>query len=134
MAEFVQTMKDWKRMCSAMEKLRPDDSCNGCRLEGYGCPAIYEDDSHVDYADVEKNVTAWAAEHPEPVYPTWREWLIKNGLIDFKPDFKSLSYNPYLSSQENLVIECLNAKASEPIPADIAERLGIEPKETNHGT
>ena len=75
MADFIQTMKDWKRMCSAMKKLRPVDSCCGCPLEEYGCPAIYGDNSHVDYDDVEKKVTAWAADHPEPVYPTLGEWL-----------------------------------------------------------
>lgn len=123
MAEFVQTMKDWKRMCSAMEKLRPDDSCNGCRLEGYGCPAIYEDDSHVDYADVEKNVTAWAAEHPEPVYPTWREWLIEQGVIQMVE-----------SVRHDSLIPSMMLSVDEPIPADIAKKLGIEPKEVDRGT
>lgn len=105
MADFVQTMKDWRRMCIAMKKERPNDACCGCRLEGYGCAAIYEDNSHVDFADVEKNVVAWAAEHPEPVYPTWGEYL------------HTLHNEP--SSRE----------LSKPIPADIAQRLGIEPKE-----
>ena len=73
MSDFVQTMKDWRRMCMAMERLRPQDSCAGCRLEGYGCPAIYEDNSHVDYRDVEKQVSAWAAENPEPIYPSYLE-------------------------------------------------------------
>lgn len=106
MAEFVQTMKDWRRMCSAMEKLHPTDSCVGCRLEGYGCPAIYEEDSsYVDYADVEQNVTAWAAEHPAPKYPTWMEYLFT--MYD--------TVWPQIATME--------------IPADIAQKLGIEPKE-----
>lgn len=108
MSDFVQTMKDWKRMCSAMEKLRPDDSCNGCMLEGYSCPAIYEDD-YIDYDDVEKQVTKWAAEHPEPVYPSVYEWLVSMGLLG--SDMWSAS------------------DLQKPIPADIAEKLGIEPKE-----
>ena len=106
MADFVQTMKDWRRMCMAMEKLRPDDSCCGCPLEGYGCPAIYEEDSsHVDYADVEKNVTAWAAEHPEPKYSTWMEYLFT--IYD--------TVWPQIATME--------------IPADIAQKLGLQPKE-----
>ena len=108
MAEFVQTMKDWKRMCSAMEKLHPNDSCAGCRLEGYGCPAIYEDNSHVDYSDVERNVTAWAAEHPEPVYPSYLEvfgWAHKKTWAEIKDIL------------------------ANPIPADMAQKLGIEPRE-----
>jgi hypothetical protein len=117
MSDFVQTMKDWRRMCMAMEKLRPDDSCCGCPLEGYGCPAIYEEDSgHVDYADVERNVTAWAAEHPEPVYPTWYAWLANMGVVpaELPPD------------QAVMVTDIGLLKK---IPADIAEKLGIEPKE-----
>ena len=113
MADFVQTMKDWRRMCMAMEKLHPDDSCYGCPLEGYGCPAIYEEDSsHVDYADVEKNVTAWAAEHPEPVYPRWIDWLADVGLIINTADHYAFNFTA----------------AVDQIPADIAQKLGIEPK------
>ena len=97
----------------AMEKLRPDDPCIGCRLEGYGCPAIYEDNSNVYYADVEKNVTAWAAEHPEPVYPTWWSWLINEGVIE-----KGSTYTG--------AFDQLKTKS---IPADIAEKLGIKPKD-----
>ena len=113
MADFVQTMKDWRRMCMAMEKLHPDDSCHGCRLEGYGCPAIYEEDSsHVDYADVERNVTAWAAEHKEPVYPTWGEYLCNIGLIGD------------CTESEDVLLRLFN----NVIPADIIQKLGIEPK------
>ena len=116
MSEFVQTMKDWKRMCSAMEKLRPDDSCNGCRVEGYGCPAIYEDDSHVDYADVQNKVAVWAAEHPEPQYPTWGEYLASIGVM--KPAQPDKAYEVWFTQLY-----------STNIPADIAHKLGIEPKE-----
>jgi len=126
MSDFVQTMKDWRRMCMAMEKLRPQDSCAGCRLEGYGCPAIYEDNSHVDFRDVEKQVSAWAAEHPEPRYPTWGEWLISVGAarkiptgIPFELQDGSIVDPPW----ETVV------DVNTPIPADIAQKLGIEPKE-----
>ena len=116
MANFVQTMKDWRRMCMAMEKLRPDDSCCGCPLEGYGCPAIYEDNSHVDYNDVEKNVMSWAAEHPEPVYPTWLEWMHSMGLV----------LDAGISDEKENYM--LGLTVRDPIPADIAQKLGIEPK------
>lgn len=116
MADFVQTMKDWRRMCMAMEKLRPDDSCCGCPLEGYGCPAIYEEDSsHMDYADVEKNVTAWAADHPELVYQTWWEWLENMGIVKPKSECSKMFFD--------------TTRMYDNIPADIAQKLGIEPKE-----
>ena len=59
-------------------------------------------------ADIERKVMSWAAEHPEPVYPTWREWLSEQGVLSAGG---------------------LWEKAFEPIPADIAEKLGIQPKE-----
>lgn len=54
----------------------------------------------------EKVVMSWATEHPEPVYPLWGEWLaeVTGQMVD-----GDLLYSP--------------------IPADIAEKLGIEPKE-----
>lgn len=114
MGDFVQTMKDWRRMCMAMEKLRPYDSCCGCPLEGYGCPAIYEEDSnHMDYADVEKNVMSWAAEHPEPVYPTWEQFIAEMYLRSGRTKYHSIA----------------EWEINERIPADIAQKLGIEPKE-----
>ena len=122
MADFVQTMKDWRRMCMAMEKLHPYDACNGCRLKGYGCPAIYEDNSHVDFRDVEKQVSAWAAEHPEPVYPTLAECLAEIGVFgpfkDIKTDFTEIE-----------ILYRMRDMMFKPISADIAQKLGIQPKE-----
>ena len=128
----------------AMEKLSPDDSCCGCLLEGYGCPAIYEEDSSlVDYADVEKNVTAWAAEHPEPVYPTWGEWLESFGVVEVtKAKDRIITVPQYPTWYEYLFNvtrgenkwpvddhEFCRWLDTTPIPDDIAQKLGIEPKE-----
>lgn len=115
-------------MCIAMEKERPNDACCGCRLEGYGCPAIYEDNSHVDFADVEKNVAAWAAENPEPVYPTWAEWLNSTGLTKHETG-QFCVHMPNHYSYEVKEVDTLNEVAYKPIPADIAQKFGIEPKE-----
>jgi hypothetical protein len=57
----------------------------------------------------EKTVMDWAAEHPV-VYPTWEEWLSDKYNLAYNDDFRL-------------------AMSREPIPADIAEPLGIEPKE-----
>jgi len=65
-------------------------------------------------AKVEEAVMAWAAEHPEPVYPTWGEWLIAIGIL-YRDDPRH-AYS-------------ISIKANTQIPADIAEKLGIEPKE-----
>ena len=111
---FQEVMRQWVRARKAIVSSTEENVLSVYPLEMY-------DDALI--AILEENIMQWAAEHPEPVYPTWREWLIKMGLIDFKPDLRS---HPSLT---NSLIECLNAKASEPIPADIAEKLGLQPKE-----
>jgi hypothetical protein len=55
----------------------------------------------------------WATEHPEPVYPTWGEYLEK--VI------------PHGSRETALTFAIF--AMNHPISADIAEKLGIEPKE-----
>ena len=110
MADFVQTMKDWRRMCKAQD----DTTCVACSScpmgdDGKSCMAVYEDEFEtVDFAHIEQTVTEWAAEHPV-VYPTWGE---------------------YLHTLHNEPSSC---ELNKPIPADIAEKLGIEPKENGHG-
>lgn len=116
---FQEVMRQWVRARKAIVSSTEENVLSVYPLEVY-------DDALI--ATLEENIMQWAAENPEPVYPSWREWLIKKGLIDFKPDFKSLSYDPSLDLQENPVIECLNVKASEPIPADIAREAGIAAK------
>ena len=51
--------------------------------------------------EFEHRVMEWAEAHPEPVYPTWGAWIKWQMGYDIK----------------------------DRIPADIAEKLGIEPKE-----
>ena len=119
MADFVQTMKDWRRMCKAQEAIEKTDPCRVCPLANNGndCCGIYEDndgDDTRDYARIEGVVARWAKENPEPVYPTWAEWLMSIGVIS------GLFPNGAIDARGNL---------SKPIPADIAQKLGIEPKE-----
>lgn len=52
----------------------------------------------------------WDADHPEPVYPTWVEWFREMGVVSPKQEY----FHDWLL---------------KPIPADIAQKLGIEPKE-----
>lgn len=106
MADFVQTMKDWRRMCKSYTQ------CGACPLYKYDpgkCGRAVEHTEQLldklNYSIVEDTVNKWAAEHPEPVYPTWGTWLAEK--YDF--DLREIMYAP--------------------IPADIAQKLGIEPKE-----
>ena len=104
MAEFVQTMKDWRRMCK-------DRSCGSCNLRG-SCNIDPDSRTDADIQKIDTKVKIWAAEHPEPVYPTWFEYLY--AIND--PDYFDLT-------------EFYTWMRHTPIPADIAEKLGVQPKE-----
>ena len=62
----------------------------------------------------EQTIMQWAAEHPEPVYQTWREWLLSVGVIS--PGVAKDIWFDY------------NGRFNSPIPADIAQKLGLTPK------
>lgn len=112
MAEFSEVMRHWRRMCVACETKYGDNSCIECPL--HGCTAIYDSDGTEDNADIERKVMQWAAEHPEMVYPTWYEWLRGIGVLG-----TAAIDNGYTSEM----------LCTTHIPADIAQKLGIEPEE-----
>ena len=69
---------------------------------------------------IEKTIMAWAAEHPEPVYPTWGDWFVNRGMLPEKWDNLTSAY---------MDVGCVPKLIHSPIPADLAQKLGIEPKE-----
>ena len=122
MAEFVQTMKDWKRMCNAMGQEDEYTACDKCDLRDFDCPAIYEKECNsADWKHVERVVAKWAAEHPEPQYPTWGEYLASIGVM--KPAQPDKAYEVWFTQLY-----------STNIPADLAQKLGLQPKEGSRGT
>ena len=116
MAEFVQTMKDWRRMCKAYTT--DDESCcYGCPVADFrehGCGAIFEMEDGTDWERYEGQIREWAAEHPEPVYPTWVEFLTDVGFVTTFDVSEGTAYSFNWDRQ---------------IPADLAEKLGLQPKE-----
>lgn len=121
MAEFTEVMRQAKRMCAAhggMCKIR-----NCPMVDGETC-RFAEDKEDVDYNEVERIIMAWAAEHPAPRYPTWREWQ-KKVFPDAGDDMYPCSFLSYTEC------ECKRSSCNEcrerPIPADIAAKLGIRP-------
>lgn len=113
MAEFQEVMKQWVRVrkATASRHFDEDDVLSVYPLEAY-------DDALI--ADIEKNVMQWAAEHPEPVYPTWAEWLTEQKIITAA---KSVG-------TETMYDTVLPMPAMfDSIPADVAEALKIPPKE-----
>lgn len=115
MSDFVQTMMDWRRMCR--ETMR-------C----YKCPMYEKGELHtlcseggmasIENPDVaEQVVTKWAQEHPEPVYPTWADYITKFMIHDV--------YIGKLTDLQTVLEYALRSR----IPADIAQKLGLQPKE-----
>ena len=106
MAGFSEVMRQWRRFCKS------HNNCGECEFDGKGiCGEAHLTD--IPYADIELRIMSWAAEHPEPVYPTFREWLISIGVIG-------------QMSTHSVIADKL---AMTPIPADIAQKLGLKPKE-----
>ena len=124
MAQFSEVMKQAKRMCESFS----DGHCSDCPIgnaNALECGITVT--SEMDCKEVERRVMQWAAEHPEPVYPTWREWqnsVFPDAEIDITPcTFGSRDrLNCFLEKT------CSTCKEQQ-IPADIAEKLGIKPKE-----
>lgn len=128
MAEFGEVMRQWRRMCKALDNQYKDSSCYMCPLKNItekGCGAIWQMDEIKDLTPIGEAVMKWAAEHPESVYPTWFEWLEKIGVAG-----KAYQLESYFSGYKEILLktEVFTPKAFTAIPADIAEKLGIEPK------
>ena len=121
MSEFIDVMRQARRMCKAQE------DCENCPLwnaEEFFCKidtTCYSDDSAI-----ENIIMQWAAEHPEPVYPTWREW--QNSIF---PDAHKHITPCTFGSRDRFKCEGKTCYVcmEQQIPADIAEKLGIKPKE-----
>ena len=130
MSDFTQTMKDWRRMCK-LYSANFKTCCDGCPLDDLvqgNRGAIYDEDfaDVVDWEELEKRIDKWAEEHPEPQYPTWLEWLESIGVMeDATPTMGRLNRNLELFGIPIRSIP--SEKIFEHIPADIAEKLGIEP-------
>lgn len=116
MAEFQEVMRQFNRMCGA---------CAGC----YNCPLQEPDGADLcsistfvnDSEHIEREIMKWAVEHPEPKYPTFAEWLNSIGVI--------IGTVPLHLPNVPVNVCQAGEKMFESIPADIAEKLGIKPKE-----
>lgn len=113
--EFQEVMRQWQRMCKSMQE--KNMTCKEDCLLGHN-PTCGE----LEYASLEEINNAetvimrWAAEHPEPVYPSWGEWLEKQGVVK-------------LVQEDGASYYALLCEIEDPIPPGTAQKLGIEPKE-----
>lgn len=129
MAEFTEVMRQVHRMCEFYElvgckeecKLQSDSGCVMSRIPCMGgCDNIKE---------IERIVMQWAAEHPEPKYPTWEEWQ-KKSFPTAQDVMHPCAFMNRKEVEKARGVECgrtpCNTCARSPIPADIAEKLGIK--------
>lgn len=72
MAEFSEVMRQWGRYCKGYTENHNDD-CDGCPFKLNGSCNSYAKDNAQYAEQIEKHIMSWAAEHPEPVYPSWVE-------------------------------------------------------------
>ena len=115
MAEFQEVCKHLKRMCG-----RYGDNCIKCPLENKDfCSLSAGDRTAETYKKAEEIIMSWAAEHPEPVYPTWYEYLISERVLVPRSNYTTYDLNALLLAQLK----------NTPIPADIAQKLEIAQKE-----
>lgn len=116
MAEFSEVMTQFARLCDYYSQ----NGCHGCPVdeEGFNCACEKQGCSKSSAEELEAIIMSWAAEHPEPVYPTWSEWLVQMGV-----------FPPMMSTNPIKAMDAISSGVCKPIPADIAQKLGIEPKE-----
>ena len=122
MAEFQEVMKQAARMCA-----QHGNSCEGCPVydDGIECPLEGPPESWKlrRFAECERIVMGWAAANPEPRYPTWLEWW-KDNFPNADAVLNPCAFGPIGKHQCDAQCKtCL----TEPIPADIAEKLGVKP-------
>ena len=106
MAEFQEVMRQYDRMCSHYEE------CAGCPFHRnvIWCIKKIGGKRYVNEhaRPAEEIIMAWAAKHPEPVYPSYIEvfgWAHKKTWAEIKDIL------------------------ANPIPADLAKKLNVDPKE-----
>lgn len=120
MAEYNDVIKQFKRMCWYYSRDKMQKSCPMCTSYpncniGQCRKIAFEKPTHFA-----TTVTRWAAEHPEPVYPTWGDWLAEMGLICWEDNGDRDGVYSVMTP---------TFKMCTPIPADIAGKLGLQPKE-----
>ena len=120
MAEFQEVMRQWRRFCES------HNHCGECEFDGKGiCGEAHLTD--IPYADIELRIMSWAVEHPEPVYPTWLEWLQEMGVMTDIHD-RLNNYKQVMEVCGKPLYSIPTTKVFCHIPADIAEKLGLQPK------
>ena len=128
MAEFLEVMRQAQRMCDTYD-------CDHCPLTYESVLCALASDKDLTCSVIKKfesKVMQWAKEHSEPQYPTWKEWQEEN-FPDIGSKLKPCNFM-MAGKWLNIIggsCDCLTCDdcIRQPIPADIAKKPGIRPKE-----
>lgn len=126
MAEFTDVMRQAKRMCAVNGGMC---GARNCPLDNGETCRLLPDYDGEDYNELERIIMDWAAEHPEPVYPSWEEgWRQLFPDADIRrtlcPEVFGDKYKcDWCHDDNDNCDECLE----RPMPAEVAEKLGIKP-------
>lgn len=127
MAEYNEVIKQFKRMCRYTNHSGLPNECP-LYCKGHGCNISHCRLLAFEDKKFQSVVMAWAAEHPEPVYPTWEEWLQSVGVMESSEGLlRRIKGQLYIDGIPAHAVP--TAKVLQPMDADIAQKLGIEPKE-----
>lgn len=119
MAEFVEVMKQARRMCKSI------DDCADCPLTDLCYFDKYMKEYDGSLIQQEAVIMKWAAENPELRFPTWHEWANEQ----FPDADRSIRTCAFISKERAncMAQDTCNDCRNQPIPADIAQKLGIQP-------
>ena len=124
MAEFVEIMKQARRLCEEQQNM---DCCVRCPMQGKGGCMVVADVENIDYVEAERKIMDWAAEHPEPVYPSWYQYQ-ETSFPGHTRWICPMMFGVECPSKSVTTAQVCTVCRNNPIPAEIAEKLGIEPK------
>ena len=129
MAEFTDVMRQAKRMCAVNGGMC---GARNCPLDNGETCRLLPDYDGEDYNELERIIMDWAAEHPEPVYPSWKEgWKQLFPEADIRhtlcPEVFGDKYRCDWCHDDNDYNDNCDECLERPMPAEVAEKLGIKP-------
>ena len=123
MAQFVDVMNQARRIC-----LEHPGDCDGCPLyddDGLVCRfALCE--KYLSYDTAERIVLKWAEEHPE--YPSWYQYQ-ETTFPGHTRWICPMTFGIECPSKSTTDAHTCKVCRDNPIPAVVAEKLGIKPNE-----
>lgn len=125
MAQFVEVMKQARRLCKEQQHI---DCCVRCPMQGKEGCMVVADAENIDYVEAERKIMDWAKEHPEPVYQSWYQYQ-ETTFPGHTRWICPMAFGIECPSKSTTDAHTCKVCRDNPIPAEIAEKLGIKPKE-----